>query len=452
LAKEKTVFTCQKCGYQSPKWLGRCPDCANWNCFVEELITSSVTHLPELAPGSVDAKIYDKIESAHLNRITTAISEFDRVLGGGIIAGSLVLIGGEPGIGKSTLMLQVSEKLSRSPSGVLYISGEESEQQIKLRGERLGLKPKELYFLSETCLERIIQKIEQLKCQTVIIDSVQTIFSANYQSAPGSISQVREAATQLLFLSKKLAIPIFIIGHVTKDGSIAGPKSMEHIVDAVLYFEGERYYSHRILRAVKNRFGPANELGIFQMTDYGLKGVSNPSEMLLAERPKDAPGSVVFCSMEGTRPLLVELQALISPSSYATARRMSIGLDYNRISLLLSVLEKRMDFKLLGDDVFINVAGGVTISEPAADLAVIAAVASSYKNKPVDFYTAFFGEVGLTGEVRAINQAALRIKELTSMGFRRAIIPKGNTNVPHKKQNLEIKSVKSVKEALELLF
>jgi DNA repair protein RadA/Sms len=452
LAKEKTVFTCQKCGYQSPKWLGRCPDCANWNCFVEELITPLITHLPELVPGSADAKIYDKIESAHLNRITTAISEFDRVLGGGIIAGSLVLIGGEPGIGKSTLMLQVSEKLSRSLHGVLYISGEESEQQIKLRGERLGLKPQELYFLSETCLERIIQKIEQLKCQTVIIDSVQTIFSTNYQSAPGSISQVREAATQLLFLSKKLAIPIFIIGHVTKDGSIAGPKSMEHIVDAVLYFEGERYYSHRILRAVKNRFGPANELGIFQMTDHGLKGVSNPSEMLLAERPKDAPGSVVFCSMEGTRPLLVELQALISPSSYATARRMSIGLDYNRISLLLSVLEKRMDFKLLGDDVFINVAGGVTISEPAADLAVIAAVASSYKNKPVDFYTAFFGEVGLTGEVRAINQAALRIKELTSMGFRRAIIPQGNKSVPQKKQNLEIKSVKSVKEALELLF
>jgi DNA repair protein RadA/Sms len=452
LAKEKTVFTCQKCGYQSPKWLGRCPDCTNWNCFVEEIISPSRGHLAELASRSAEAKIYDKIESAHINRITTAISEFDRVLGGGIIAGSLTLIGGEPGIGKSTLMLQVSEKLSCSLPGVLYISGEESEQQIKLRGERLGLKPKELYFLSETCLERIIQKIEQLKCQAAIIDSIQTVFSANYQSAPGSISQVREAATQLLFLSKRLAMPIFIIGHVTKDGSIAGPKSMEHIVDAVLYFEGERYYSHRILRAVKNRFGPANELGIFQMTDCGLRGVSNPSEMLLAERPKDAPGSVVLCSMEGTRPLLVELQALISPSSYATARRMSIGIDYNRVALLLSVLEKRMGFRLLGDDVFINVAGGITISEPAADLAVIASVASSYKNKPVDFYTAFFGEVGLTGEVRAINQAALRIKELASMGFRRAIIPAGNASVPHKKQTLEIKSVKSVKEALELLF
>lgn len=452
MAKEKTVFSCQKCGYQSAKWLGRCPDCGNWNCFVEELITAPRAQWSEYITTSAKAKSYNDIDNTHLSRIACGINEFDRVLGSGVIAGSLVLIGGEPGIGKSTLMLQVSEKLSHILTGILYISGEESEQQIKLRGERLGLQPKDLLFLTETCLERILPMIEQLKCKAVIIDSIQTIFSANLQSAPGSISQVREAATQLLFLSKRLGIPIFIIGHITKEGAIAGPKSLEHIVDAVLYFEGERYHSHRILRAVKNRFGPANELGIFQMTDNGLKGVTNPSEMLLAERPKNAPGSVVFCCMEGTRPLLVELQALVSPSSYATARRMHIGLDYNRVALLLSVLEKRMGFNLLGDDVFINVAGGVTIAEPAADLAVIAAVASSYKNKPIDFYTAVIGEVGLTGEVRAINQAALRIKELASMGFQRGIVPAGNTDIPLKEIPVEIKGVRSIEEALQLLF
>src|SRR5215813_3583096 len=428
----KVVFVCQECGAQSPKWMGKCVECGAWNSFLEERAA------PEVAPGtaannrytqfstSTAAKLYAEVETANAVRLSSGIGEFDRVLGGGIVPGSLVLLGGEPGIGKSTLLLQAAANLARTVGPVLYSSGEESEHQIKSRGERLNVGDAPLYLLAETCLERILEEVARIKPALVIVDSVQTIFSTKFQSAPGSIGQVREAATQLLFTAKGQNIPTFLVGHVTKDGSLAGPKALEHVVDTVLYFEGERHHSHRVIRAVKNRFGAVSELGVFEMTSTGLRPVPNPSKMFLAERPANAPGSAVLCAVEGSRPILVEVQALVSSSTYGTARRTASGLDQQRLSLLLAVLEKRAGLNLIGDDVFVNIAGGMTIDEPASDLGVVAAIASSVRNRVIPNTTAMFGEVGLAGEVRGITQAALRIREAAQMGFRHCIMPEAN--------------------------
>jgi DNA repair protein RadA/Sms len=397
-------------------------------------------------------RLYEDIDTVVSTRLTTGIEEFDRVLGGGVVPGSLVLIGGEPGIGKSTLLLQAAAYFAHATGPVLYSSGEESEHQIKSRGQRLGVERAPLYLLAETCLERILEEVARLRPALIIVDSVQTVFSLKFQSAPGSIGQVREAATQLLFAAKGQNIPTFLVGHVTKDGSLAGPKVLEHIVDTVLYFEGEKHHSHRVVRAVKNRFGAVSELGVFEMTGKGLKGVPNPSALFLAERPLNVAGSAVLCCMEGSRPLLVEVQALVSSSSYGNAKRMASGIDQNRLSLLLAVLEKRAGLNLMGEDVFINVAGGMTVEEPAADLAVVAAVASSLRNRPIRQGTSVFGEVGLAGEVRGAPQAALRLREAAQMGFTRCIVPDGNIARDEAPAGCEIVPVKNVGDALDQLM
>ncbi|MEQ1731012.1 MAG: DNA repair protein RadA, partial [Vicinamibacterales bacterium] len=410
--RPSTVFVCQECGSQAAKWLGKCPDCGAWNSYVEERPVettpgagSVVGHRYALAGSTGAARLYADINLEQHARLSTGIDEFDRVLGGGVVPGSLVLLGGEPGIGKSTLLLQAAANMARTVGPVLYSSGEESEHQVKGRGERLGVGDAPLYLLAETCLERILEEIARLRPALVIVDSIQTVFSLKFQSAPGSIGQVREAATQLLFAAKGQNVPILLVGHVTKEGSLAGPKALEHVVDTVLYFEGERHHSHRVVRAVKNRFGAISELGVFEMTSGGLKPVPNPSKMFLAERPANAPGSAVLCSVEGSRPILVEVQALVSTSSYGNARRMANGVDTQRLSLLLAVLEKRTGLNLVGDDVFVNIAGGMAIDEPAADLAIVAAIASSVRNRVIAGTTAVFGEVGLAGEVRGVTQA-----------------------------------------------
>jgi DNA repair protein RadA/Sms len=457
----KTIYSCQECGAQSQKWLGRCAECGGWNTLVEERAVP-MTAGAGAASASAGARyslaatagprLYEEIDTVVSTRLTTGIEEFDRVLGGGVVPGSLVLIGGEPGIGKSTLLLQAAAHFANTTGPVLYSSGEESEHQIKSRGQRLGVERAPLYLLAETCLERILEEVARLRPSLIIVDSVQTVFSLKFQSAPGSIGQVREAATQLLFAAKGQNIPTFLVGHVTKDGSLAGPKVLEHIVDTVLYFEGEKHHSHRVVRAVKNRFGAVSELGVFEMTGKGLKGVPNPSALFLKERPLNVAGSAVLCCMEGSRPLLVEVQALVSSSSYGNAKRMASGIDQNRLSLLLAVLEKRAGLNLLGEDVFINVAGGMTVEEPAADLAVVAAVASSLRNRPIRQGTAVFGEVGLAGEVRGAPQAALRLREAAQMGFTRCILPDGNIARDEAPAGCEIVPVKNVGEALDQLM
>jgi len=414
--------------------------------------------------GAAGPQLYADIDTVVAARLSTGIVEFDRVLGGGVVPGSLVLIGGEPGIGKSTLLLQAAAYFARTVGPVLYCSGEESEHQIKSRGQRLGVEQAPLYILAETCLERILEESGRIKPSLVIVDSIQTVFSLKFQSAPGSIGQVRESATQLLFAAKGQNIPTFLVGHVTKDGNLAGPKALEHIVDTVLYFEGEKHHAHRVVRAVKNRFGAVSELGVFEMTGGGLKAVPNPSELFLAERQGGAAGSAVLCCVEGTRPLLVEVQALVSTSSYGNARRMASGLDQNRLSLLLAVLEKRAGLNLIAEDVFVNVAGGMTVDEPAADLAIIAAVASSVRNRAIIANTAVFGEVGLAGEIRATSQSSLRIREAAQMGFARCVVPEGNSDA-REPQALpgtlatadapavcEVIGVKTVSEALDQLI
>jgi len=452
----KIIYVCQQCGSQQPKWMGKCPDCGEWNSLVEERPTSAqpdssrrggLFRMREVAPLA-----YQDIESQDDARQPSGIEEFDRVLGGGIVPGSLVLIGGDPGIGKSTLLLEVSDRLATNYGKVLYVSGEESERQIKLRGERLGINPVGLYLLPETCLERIFQEIDRLDPQAVVVDSVQTVFSMKLESAPGSVSQVREVAGQFLMLAKNRTVPVFLIGHVTKDGSIAGPKTLEHIVDTVLYFEGERHHNHRIIRAVKNRFGAANEVGVFEMTGRGLVPVLNPSGLFLSERPVGVSGSVVTACMEGTRPMLVELQALVTSTKYPTARRMTQGVDVNRVSLLMAMLEKRVGMNVLADDVFVNVAGGMTIDEPAADLGIVAAIASSFRNAPVDERAAVFGEVGLAGEVRATSQASVRVREAYAMGFRRCVIPHGNLTGLDYDDGIEVVGIRNVADALDVLF
>ena len=448
-----TVFACQNCGHQSPKWLGKCPECGEWNSLVEErAATRKSSSRGGFKLREVKAVTYAEIESHDDVRTPSGVTEFDRVLGGGIVSGTLVLIGGDPGIGKSTLLLQVADKLSMGGTKVLYISGEESERQIKLRGERLKIDAKNLYLLPETNLENIFHEVERLKPGAIIVDSIQTVFSALIESAPGSVSQVREVAHQFLLLAKNRSLPVFLIGHITKDGSIAGPRTLEHIVDTVLYFEGERHHNHRIVRATKNRFGAANEVGIFEMTAAGLMPVANPSQMFLQERPLNVAGSVVTACMEGTRPLLVEIQALVSGAKYGTGRRMTQGVDQNRVALLLAMLEKRVGLQVAGDDVFVNIAGGLEVDEPAADLGVVAAIASSFKNSPIDAHTAVFGEVGLTGEVRGTMQAAVRAREAQALGFQKIVIPASNVSGLERLMGVRVVGVRSVEEALEELF
>ena len=465
--KPRHVFVCQECGAQSPKWLGRCADCGAWNSLVEERVAEPATapagnRYGTLVPGGAGAQLYADVAYDTADRMSTGIGELDRVLGGGVVPGSLVLLGGEPGIGKSTLLLQAASNVARQSGPVLYSSGEESEHQIKSRGARLGVDPVSasgsavpMYILAETCLERVLEELIRLKPSLLIVDSIQTIFSLKMQSAPGSIGQVREAATQILFAAKSQNIPTFLVGHVTKEGSLAGPKALEHVVDTVLYFEGERHHSHRVVRAVKNRFGAVSELGVFEMTGEGLRAVANPSALFLAERPVNTPGSAVHCSMEGSRPLLVEVQALVSGSTFGNARRMASGVDQGRLALLLAVLEKRAGLNLVGEDVFVNVAGGMRLDEPAADLSVAAAVASSLRNRPVGESTAVFGEIGLAGEVRGITQAALRVREAAQLGFKRCILPRANIDPADRTLadgGCELTGVSTVAEALDALL
>jgi DNA repair protein RadA/Sms len=448
----KSIYSCQQCGSQSPKWLGRCPDCNAWNSFVEEAVSPAGVKPVPAALGGGGAHLYAEVDTVVSERLPSGISEFDRVLGGGIVPGSLVLLGGEPGIGKSTLLLQAAANFASSVGPVLYCSGEESEHQIKMRGERLGVGRAPLYLLAETCVERLLEEVARLKPALLIVDSIQTVFSLKMASAPGSVGQVRQAATDLLFAAKGRNLPTILVGHVTKDGSLAGPKVLEHVVDTVLYFEGGQHHSHRVVRAVKNRFGAANELGVFEMTGAGLKPVLNPSKLFLAERPTNVPGSAVLCTVEGSRPFLVEVQALVGTATFGNARRTASGLDHNRLSLLLAVLDKRVGLNLAVDDVYVNVAGGMTVSEPAADLAIVTAVASSHRNRPIPSDVVVFGEVGLAGEVRATTQAPLRLREAAQLGFTRCVLPESNVTPAETPSGLTLIGARNVSEALDALM
>lgn len=427
MAKNRTIYVCQTCGSQSPKWMGRCPDCGEWNSMVEEqdVSSASTTTLEKVKARSQAAPLpITEIASAKDFRFSSSIRELDRVLGGGIVPGSVVLIGGDPGIGKSTILLQMTGGLSRAGLRTLYVSGEESSRQIRLRGDRLGSLHPNVYVLTEICLEDILAQVETLKPDVLVIDSIQTMYTSALNSSQGSVSQVREVAAQLMLFSKQTHISTFIVGHVTKAGSIAGPKVLEHIVDTVLYFEGERQHIYRILRSVKNRFGSTNEIGVFEMKTSGLEEVNNPSAMFLAERPAEqVAGSAVTCCMEGTRPILIELQALVTPTNLGTSRRMTKGIDVNRIALLIAVLEKIVGLFLQAQDVFINVVGGVKIDEPAVDLSLALAMASSFKNIPLPSQTIMFGEVGLAGEIRTVPYIEQRLREAEKLGFTRCILP-----------------------------
>lgn len=449
----KAIFRCQQCGYESSRWLGRCPDCGGWNALIEEVFREEKKYSLHPEGNSIPLPI-GKIEIEESKaRYKTEISEFDRVLGGGIVPGSLILVGGEPGIGKSTLLLQIANSLSSNYGIILYISAEESLYQIKLRASRLGVFAEKLFLVSETDIEVIKKHISEIKPKVVIVDSIQAINDYEISSSPGSISQVRECTAQLMRLAKSKEISVFIIGHITKGGILAGPKVLEHIVDTVLYLEGEQYNIYRILRSTKNRFGSTNELGIFKMGEKGLVEVLNPSELLLSEKPSHVSGSVVAATFEGSRPLLVEMQALVSYSNLGIPRRMTTGVDYNRVLLILAVLEKRVGYSLHSQDVHVNIAGGIKVLEPALDLAIIMAIASSFKDVTIDPATVIFGEVGLAGEVRMVNQVEKRIQEVLKLGFKRCIIPKSNLKNLNNfllKKDLEIIGVKTVQEAINL--
>lgn len=455
MAKKKSKFVCNECGYETAKWMGRCPGCGQWNTMVEEV--EVVAKGPRGAfkhSEMVSAKATPiiSVETQEEQRVPTELTEFNRVLGGGIVPGSLILIGGDPGIGKSTLLLQVSALLSNKNHRVLYVSGEESIRQTKLRAERLGVQSPELYIYAETNLEMISETIEQTQPKFVIIDSIQTVHHPEVTSAPGSVSQVRECTGELMRIAKTKNIAIFLVGHVTKEGQIAGPRILEHMVDTVLYFEGERHHNHRILRSQKNRFGSTNEIAIFEMVHGGLKEVLNPSEMFLEERSQGAPGSTIVASMEGTRPILVEIQALVSPSSFNYPKRMATGLDQNRVSLLMAVLEKRMGFMLQAQDAFIKVAGGVKLDEPAIDLAVLVSIVSSFKDLSANPTDCFAGEVGLTGEVRRVTRIEQRVNEAAKLGFKRIFIPTSNIGGWDFPAGVEVIGVERVDQALKQAF
>jgi len=443
--KTNTIYVCQACGYQSAKWLGRCPDCDKWNSMVEETDAVSSQDISLLHAVEVDEDI----------RVSTGINEFDRLLGGGAVAGSVILIGGDPGIGKSTLLLQACDRIASAKTKVLYISGEESVKQTKLRANRLGAVSKELYILNETNVEIIKSHIEKLKPNVVVIDSIQVLFTTSLTASPGSVSQVRQCAGILSALAKNNETALFLIGHVTKEGALAGPRVLEHLVDAVLYFEGDRFTPFRILRAIKNRFGSTNEIAVFQMASNGLSAVDNPSLLLLAERPKHTSGSVVVVTIEGTRPLLVEIQALTSPVAFGYPSRRSTGIDSNKLSLLIAVLEKRLGFNLSSFDVFTNIVGGLKISEPAVDLGLIVAIASSFKEKIVNPDCVVIGEVGLGAEVRRVNQIEARVNEAEKLGFKQCVLPKANLKdltLNSSKSKMELCGVSSIEEALKIVF
>lgn len=455
MAKAKTHFVCQSCGYQAPKWLGRCPGCQDWNTFVEERILEEKVPERDLFGFETEAipVSLPKIVGEERDRFQIGIEEFDRVLGGGIVLGSMILVGGDPGIGKSTLLLQVMDRLASKQKKVLYISGEESLQQTKMRADRLGISSDQLYVVSETSLEKILQDIQTLRPCTVVVDSIQTIYSSDLPSSPGSISQVREASSRLSYLAKHLAIPIFLIGHVTKEGFIAGPKVLEHMVDTVLYFEGETNHSFRILRAVKNRFGSTNEIGVFEMKDSGLVEVLSPSEFFLSGRVQPTSGSVVMPSIEGTRPILIELQALAVSTHFGIPRRTAQGVDPNRVSLLVAVMEKRLGIHLFSHDIFLKIAGGMRVDEPGADLGMIASIASSFKEKLIDPEMVVFGEVGLGGEMRGVSQSEVRVKESARLGFKWCLLPKQNQEKMKKEvKGIELIGANTVQEAMEALF
>jgi len=448
----KTIFVCQSCGYHSPKWLGKCPECSEWDSLVEENLSPALSvNLPSSTRASQPVPL-DSVEMSQERRMTTGMQEFDRVLGGGLVPGSLVLVGGDPGIGKSTLMLQVLHRLADAQHQVLYISGEESLEQMKLRSDRLGVGSKGLWVVSEVGLESITAVADQMTPHAMVVDSIQTVFTRDLTSAPGSVSQVREATLHLMHLAKRTGIPIFLIGHVTKEGAIAGPRLLEHMVDTVLYFEGEQNNIFRILRAVKNRFGSTNEIGVFEMRDNGLSEVTNPSAVFLSQRPSGVPGSVVTSSIEGSRPILLELQALVGRASFGTPRRTVLGVDYNRVSLLVAVMEKKLGVQLMSQDIFVNVTGGVKVDEPAVDLAIVSAIASSHVDKPVKDSTVVLGEIGLTGEIRGVSRAEHRVHEAHKMGFKRCLLP-GN-NLKHLKglADMEIVGVHTISELLDTLF
>ena len=446
----KFLFVCQSCGHQTPKWLGRCPDCGQWNSFVEELTQQGTKGLPSFAMGQPQP--IDSISLDPELRLKTGLPEFDRTLGGGVVPGSMVLIGGDPGIGKSTLLLQVVARLSKEGLKALYLSGEESPQQIKIRAERLSIRAENLFLLTGTCIEHLFERMDELQPNLLVVDSIQTVYTEALPSAPGSVGQVREVSTRLLNWAKKTGIPTFLIGHVTKDGAIAGPKVLEHLVDTVLYFEGDNSHAFRILRAVKNRYGSTNEIGVFEMKDSGLEEVGNPSRIFLEERPEAASGSVVIPCLEGTRPLLLEIQALVGPSPFGMPRRTAIGVDHNRISLLVAVLGKRMGIEMGDQDIFVNVAGGMRVDEPAADLGLVSAMISSFLDRPVDKNLVVFGEVGLAGEIRAVSQPEVRIKEAKKLGFSRCLLPKGNVEACSRVEGVELVAVDGVKQLMEVLF
>jgi DNA repair protein RadA/Sms len=455
MAKQRTVYVCQACGAQSPKWMGRCPDCGEWNSMVEEHAAKETTSTVEkLRAGSQTApRPITAIEASQDFRFSSSIHELDRVLGGGIVPGSVVLVGGDPGIGKSTILLQMTGGLSRAGLNTLYVSGEESARQTRLRGERLGILDDKLYVLTETCLENIFKQVEALKPDILVIDSIQTMYTSALQSAQGSVSQVREVAAQLMLVSKQTNMPTFIVGHVTKTGSIAGPKVLEHIVDTVLYFEGERQHIYRILRSVKNRFGSTNEIGVFEMKTTGLDEVDNPSAMFLSERPvEQVAGSAVTCSVEGTRPILIELQALVTPTNLGTSRRMTKGVDTNRIALLVAVLEKVVGLFLQSQDIFVNVVGGVKIDEPAIDLSLALAITSSFRNLPLDYHTVLLGEVGLAGEIRTVPYVEHRLREAQKLGFTRCILPAQSQQRLSSTFTIDTVGVASLADAIDVMF
>ena len=451
MAKAKTIFVCSSCGYESPKWLGKCPACNEWNTFYEEKIVKERDgSFSQDTKKNVTPKKLNSIEGVEASRTSTGFGELDRVLGGGIVKGSLVLLGGEPGIGKSTLILQLCDRM-KGDGKVLYVSGEESAEQIKIRADRLNIKNEDILFLGETDIDVISEAITQIQPKLVIIDSIQTMYSDEITSAAGTVSQVREITARIMKICKQQNITTIIIGHVTKDGNIAGPRVLEHMVDTVLYLEGERYFSYRILRGVKNRSGSTNEVGMFEMQNEGMVEITNPSSILISDREDNPPGSIIVASMEGTRPLLVELQALTASTAFGFPRRTANGIDYNRLTVLMAVLEKRANMNLSSQDVYLNVVSGIKITEPAVDLGIILAVTSSFKNISIPKNIVAIGEVGLTGEVRAVNMIEKRIKEAEKLGFKKCIIPENNKKLLKEDYKLDIIGVRNVTEALNIV-
>ena len=453
MAKIRSKYVCQECGYETTKWLGKCPECMKWNTFVEELDQKTSTKDVFIIDKSSSKPIkINEIETKEEPRFSTCINELDRVLGGGIVKGSLILVGGDPGIGKSTLLIQVSGYVANSGKKVLYISGEESESQIKMRAHRLGIQSENLYIFAENNLTLIESQLSSLDPDLIIVDSIQTVYSPDISSAPGTVSQIKEGTSKFMKISKKMGISTFVVGHVTKEGSLAGPKLLEHMVDTVLYFEGERYNTYRLVRAVKNRFGSTNELGVFEMRDLGLVELENPSKILISEKPKDVAGSVIISTVEGTRPMLLEMQALVSPTSYGIPKRTATGVDYNRVGMILAVLEKRVGLQIQNQDVYMNVVGGIKINEPSIDLGIAISVASSFRNIPIDETIAVTGEVGLTGEIRAVSFIEKRIAECKKLGFKKIVVPRNNYDTVKDTKGIDIWPVDNLRQAINIVL